>query len=119
MTERENLLKIKEFVDQTRGKMKIHTIKSTREVQTERGNFISTMESQLEVAETKEENFRDAQIAYLLLSMECAISAWRSALSESAITVTTFQTKVVDLKKNTMAHISRIIPQETQKEKTA
>ena len=120
MTEKETLLRIKEFIDQTRGKMEITNIKSRREVKTERGIFISEMESKVEPAPTTEENLRDAQIAYLLLSMETAIGAWRSALSESAITVTTFETKVIDLKKNTMAHISRIIPQEqNNKEKTA
>lgn len=116
MQEKDNLLKIKEYIDQTRGKMVITNIKSRREVNTERGLFISEMESTIEPSG---DNLRDAQIAYLLLSMETAISAWRSALSESAITVTTFETKVKDLKKNTMAHISRIIPQEEQKEKIA
>ena len=119
MTERENLLKIKEFIDQTRDKMEIHTISATREVQTDRGVFSSTMESNLKVADTKEENFLDAKVSYLLLSMEASISSWRSALSESAITETTFNTKVIDLKKNTMAHISRLMPKETLEEKTA
>ena len=119
MQDKESLLRIKEFIDQTRGKMEITTIRSRREVTTERGTFISEMESKVEAAETNSENLRDAQIASLLLSMETAIGAWRAALSESAITVTTFDTKVKDLKKNTMAHISRIIPQEEIKEKTA
>lgn len=119
MLEKDNLLRIKEFVDQTRKKMTITSIRSRREVETERGVFVSEMETEIEVANTKPENLRDAQIAYLLLSMETSISAWRSALSESAITVTTFNTKVKDLKKNTMAHLSRIIPQEEAEEKTA
>lgn len=115
MQDKETLLRIKEFIDQTRGKMVITSLKSRREVQTERGVFISEMES---TVEPSKDNLQDAQIAYLLLSMETAIGAWRAALSESAITVTTFETKVKDLKKNTMAHISRIIPKE-EKEKTA
>jgi len=119
MNDKKTLLKIKEFIDQTRDKMTITSIRSRREVETERGVFVSEMETEIEVADTKQENLRDAQIAYLLLSMETSIGAWRSALSESAITVTTFDTKVKDLKKNTMAHLSRIIPQEEAKEKTA
>ena len=119
MNDRATILKIKEFVDQTKGKMKITTVFASREVQTDRGIFTSKMESELEASGNFTDNLREAQIAYLLLAMETSISAWRSALSESAITVVTFDTKVKDLKKNTMAHLSRIIPQEEAKEKTA
>jgi hypothetical protein len=119
MKDKESLLRIKEFIDQTRDKMTITSIRSRREVETDRGVFVSEMETEIESSETKPENLRDAQIAYLLLSMETSIGAWKSALSESAITVTTFETKVKDLKKNTMAHLSRLIPKEEEKEKIA
>ena len=119
MQEKEKILQIKEFIDQTRGKMKITKVSASRHVETERGVFVSEMQTDIEVAENSKENLRDAQIAYLLLAMETSIAAWRSALSESAITVTTFETKVKDLKKNTMAHLSRIIPAEKAKEKIA
>ena len=117
--ENEIILRIKEFVQQTKDKMEVSEISASREVKTERGIFSSSMSTTLKVAEDYSDNIRDAQVAYLLLAMETSISAWRSALSESAITQTQFETKVIDLKKNTMAHLSRIIPQKEAKEKVA
>ena len=56
--------------------------------------------------------FQEAQVAHLLLSMEASIGAWRAALSDGAISESRFDSKVRDVKRNTLAHLSRILPKE-------
>jgi len=53
----------------------------------------------------------DAQIAQQILNKEASIAAWRSALTEGAISENAFHAKVREIRANTIAHIDRILPE--------
>ena len=57
-------------------------------------------------------SIEEARVSHLLLSLEASIGAWRSALSEGAITPEQFEARVRDLKRNTVAHLERVLPPE-------
>jgi hypothetical protein len=61
----------------------------------------------------------EAQVAQTLLSMEAALGAWRAALSEGVITMEEYDAKTKMVKRNTLAHLSRIIPVSEAKAKIA
>lgn len=54
----------------------------------------------------------DAQIAQQILNKEASIAAWRSALTEGAISENAFLSKVREIRTNTIAHIDRILPED-------
>ena len=58
----------------------------------------------------------EARVAHVLLSLEATLGACRAALTDGAITMRDFDFRVAQAKKNTLAHLSRLMPKTEAKE---
>jgi len=133
--DRKTLDRIRVAVKETRSRLRVTKVVATRAVKTSRGEFFCGMSAAWDsvqtdaagatdldlVLGTAEEaasgmTIEEARVSYLLLSLEASIGAWRAALSEGAITPEQFEARVRDLKRNTVAHLERILPPETDPE---
>jgi len=135
----EQMVRIKEAVERVRGGLRVTKVVATRAVKTKRGDFFAGMSAAwssvqddasgpgadldltVDTAEVISSGMlmEDAKIAHLLVSMEASIGAYRAALSEGAITERDFEARVRDLKRNTLAHLSRLIPADEAETKVA
>jgi hypothetical protein len=132
MADQEHLKHIKNTVERVKGKMRITKVVATRAVKTKSGDFFAGMSAAWDTVQddaggmgadtdisvdtsdsaSSGMTMQEAQVAHLLLSMEASIGAWRAALSDGAISESRFDSKVRDVKRNTLAHLSRILPKE-------
>ena len=132
MADQEHLQHIKTTVERVKGKMRITKVVATRAVKTKSGDFFAGMSAAWDTVQddaggmgadtdvstdtadsaSSGMTFQEAQVAHLLLSMEASIGAWRAALSDGAISESRFEGKVRDVKRNTLAHLSRILSKE-------
>ncbi len=135
MADQAHLKHIKETVDRVKGKMRITKVVATRAVKTKSGDFFAGMSAawdtvqddaggmgadtdvSVDTADTASSGMtvQEAQVAHILLSMEASIGAHRAALSDGAISESRFDDKVKHLKRNALAHLSRILPKEDAK----
>jgi hypothetical protein len=133
----ERLNHLKDVVSATRSKMRVTKITATRAVKTRKGDFFCGLTAawdsyQDDVGGRGEDldldevggsfnamTLEEAQVAQTLLSMEAALGAWRAALSEGVITMEEYDAKTKMVKRNTLAHLSRIIPVSEAKAKIA
>ena len=123
---------IQEAVNRVKGGLTITKVTSTRAVKTRKsGDFFVGMSAAWNSTQddaggmgadedltltTQEQSSAgmsiiDAQIAQQILNKEASIAAWRSALTEGAISESAFYAKVREIRANTIAHIDRIIPE--------
>ena len=127
--DQDTLNRIRVAVQETRSRLRVTKIVATRAVKTSRGDFFCGMSAAWDsvqndsggaadlglVLGTDDEmasgmSIEEARVSHLLLSLEAGIGAWRAALSEGAITPNQFEERVRDLKRNTVAHLERILP---------
>jgi len=129
-TNPEHIQHIKDTVTRVKDKMRITKVVATRAVKTKKGDYFAGMSAawdsvqddasgagaDMDLVTSTDEHaasgmtLQDAQVAHVILSMEASIAAWRAALSEGAISVNAFDAKVKDIKRNALAHLSRILP---------
>ncbi|MBQ73250.1 MAG: hypothetical protein CMJ67_10140 [Planctomycetaceae bacterium] len=130
MADQAHLKHIKDTVDRVKGKMRITKVVATRAVKTKQGDFFAGMSAawdtvqddaggmgadtdiSTDTADSAASGMTlvEAQVAHILLSMEASIGAHRAALSDGAISESRFDDKVKHLKRNALAHLSRILP---------
>jgi len=135
MADQEHIKHIKETVERVKGKMRITKVVATRAVKTKSGDFFAGMSAAWDTVQddaggmgadtdiavdtadvaSSGMTMQEAQVAHILLSMEASIGAWRAALSDGAISENRFDLKVRDLKRNALAHLSRILPAKVAK----
>lgn len=135
MADQEHLKHIKETVERVKSKMRITKVVATRAVKTKSGDFFAGMSAawdtvqddaggmgadtdvSIDTADVASSGMtmQEAQVAHILLSMEASIGAWRAALSDGAVSEGRYEAKVRDVKRNTLAHLSRILPREEAK----
>ena len=101
---------VRETIRTVKDRMRVTKITATRCIKTSRGEFFNGMTATWDGME--EMTLVDARVAHLLLAMEAAIGAWRSARMEKAITPQEFEDGVKALKRNTVRELSEIIPSE-------
>lgn len=121
---------IKDTVARVKDKMRITKVVATRAVKTRKGDYFAGMSAawdsvqddasgagaDMDLVTSTDDHaasgmtLEEAQVAHIILSMEASIAAWRAALSEGAISVNAFDGKVRDIKRNALAHLSRILP---------
>ena len=134
MADQAHLKHIKDTVDRVKGKMRITKVVATRAVKTKQGDFFAGMSAawdtvqddaggmgadtdvSVDTGDTASSGMtmQEAQVAHILLSMEASIAAWRAALSDGAIGGTASMA-VRDVKRNALAHLSRILPKQEAK----
>lgn len=127
-----DLTKINEVISQTRSKMRITKVVATRAVKTKSGDYFCGMSAAWEsvqddaggsgsdteiVMRDSDVSFSgmtldEARIAQTLLSLEANMGALRAALTDGAISVSEFENRIRGAKKNTLAHLSRLLPAE-------
>lgn len=130
MANQDHLQHIKNTVERVKGKMRITKVVATRAVKTKSGDFFAGMSAAWDTVQddaggmgadtdvavdtadvaSSGMTMQEAQVAHILLSMEASIGAWRAALSDGAISENRFDLKVRDLKRNALAHLSRVLP---------
>lgn len=130
-----DMAKINALIESTRSKMKITKVVATRAVKTKSGDFFCGMSaawdsvqddaggqgSDLEVSVEDREvavsgmTLEQARVAQTLLSLEASMGALRAALTDGALSMTEYEARVRGAKKNTLAHLSRMIPAEEAK----
>ena len=135
MADQAHLKHIKDTVDRVKGKMRITKVVATRAVKTKQGDFFAGMSAAWDTVQddaggmgadtdvsvdtddtaSSGMTMQEAQVAHILLSMEASIAAWRAALSDGAISENRFDGKVRDVKRNALAHLSRILPKQEAK----
>jgi len=113
-----------------RDRLRITKIVATRCVKTGKGDFFcgmsaaanSVQDSKVDVellsdGEIAQSGFSiaDSKIAHVLLSQEVAVGAYRAALTEGAISVNDFDERVKQIKRNTFAHLQRLVPMDDAK----
>lgn len=113
-----------------RARLRVTKIIATRCIKTGKGDFFcgmaaaftsvqdsnadSELISDAEIAESGM-NIADSKIAHVLLSQEVAIGAFRAALTEGAISEDDFENRVKQVKRNSFAHLQRLVPMEEAK----
>jgi len=129
---------IQELVDSTRSKMRVTKVVATRAVKTRKGDFFCGMSSawdsrqddvsgqgsdagispmgDSEIAQSGM-TVEEARVAHVLLALEASLGACRAAVTDGAITMSDFNYRVSNAKKNTLAHLSRLMPQGEAKDK--
>lgn len=127
-----DLTKINEVISQTRSKMRITKVVATRAVKTKSGDYFCGMSAAWEsvqddaggsgsdteiVMRDSDVSFSgmtldEARIAQTLLSLEANMGALRAALTDGAISLSEFENRIRGAKKNTLAHLSRLLPAE-------
>lgn len=132
-----DLKEIQRLVDDTRSKMRITKVVATRAIKTRKGDFFCGMSSAWEsrqddvlghgadAALSAEDSdisssgmsIEEARVAQVLLHLEATLGACRAALTDGAITMRDFDYRVHQAKKNTLAHLSRLISKTEAKEK--
>ena len=130
-----DMAKINALIENTRSKMKITKVVATRAVKTKSGDFFCGMSaawdsvqddaggqgSDLEVSIEDREvavsgmTLEQARVAQTLLSLEASMGALRAALTDGALSVNEYEARIRGAKKNTLAHLSRMIPAEEAK----
>jgi hypothetical protein len=134
--DQDRLDQLREVVTTTRSKMRVTKITATRSVKTRKGDFFCGMTAAWDTfqddsggrgdhpMDAVEGSFNsmsieESQVAQTLLSMEAALGAWRAALSEGVISMAEYDAKTKVVKRNTLAHLSRIIPVDEARAKVA
>ena len=131
--------RLQEMVTRVRSNMKITKVVATRAVKTKRGDFfagmsaawesvqddVSGMGADTEILMQDTEiassgmSVEDARVAHILLGMEASIAAWRSALTDGAISPKEFENRVATIKHNTAEHLQSFIPEENKEQAKA
>lgn len=136
MADPNHIKHIKDTVDRVKSSMRITKVVATRAVKTKRGDFFAGMSAAWEstqddaaggadldlISDTSEQasaamTLEDSKVAHIILSMECSIAAHRAALSEGAISENMFNSKVQQIKRNALAHLSRVLPYDEARKK--
>jgi len=132
---KEHLDLITATVAQVKSKMRITKVVATRAIKTKRGDFFAGMSAawdsvqddasgpgaDLDLTVDDREvsvsgmTVREAQIAHIILAMEASIGAHRAALTDGAISKSDFEAGVRQARRNTLAHLSQIIPESEAK----
>lgn len=130
-----NLSKINAVIEQTRSKMRVTKVVATRAVKTKSGDFFCGMsaawdsvqddtggagaDTELVMRDSEVAvsgmTVEEARIAQTLLSLEASMGALRAALTDGAISINDFENRIRGAKKNTLAHLSRLIPPDEAK----
>jgi hypothetical protein len=119
---------IVEAVNRVKGRISVTKVVSTRAVKTGKGDFFVGFSASwdsvqddagglgdLDISVDSKDvsssgmTLMDAQIAQQILNKEASVAAWRSALSEGAISEDSFDERVKQITSNTAVHIGRII----------
>lgn len=123
-------LKMGKKTAEVRGRLRVTKIVATRCIKTGKGDFFCGMSAafasvQDAYADTEilsDEDIAasgmtlaDSKIAHVLLSQEAAVGAFRAAHTEGAISTDDFDTRVKQLKRNTFAHLQRLVPMDEAK----
>jgi len=101
----ENLSAISAEATRIRGKMTVRKVSCEVLVKMPRRDFRCEMEADIEEGATIEE----ARRSHILLALEVGIAANRAVLAEAWITEEQFASRVQVLKKNTIAHLERLM----------
>jgi hypothetical protein len=129
------MAKINALIENTRSKMKITKVVATRAVKTKSGDFFCGMSaawdsvqddaggqgSDLEVSIEDREvavsgmTLEQARVAQTLLSLEASMGALRAALTDGALSMNEYEARIRGAKKNTLAHLSRMLPADEAK----
>jgi hypothetical protein len=130
-----DMAKINALIENTRSKMKITKVVATRAVKTKSGDFFCGMSaawdsvqddaggqgSDLEVSIEDREvavsgmTLEQARVAQTLLSLEASMGALRAALTDGALSMNEYEARIRGAKKNTLAHLSRMLPADEAK----
>lgn len=122
---------IRTTVDEVKSKMRITKVVATRAIKTKRGDFFAGMSAAWQSVQddvsgpgadldlTVDDRdiavsgmtFREAQVAHSILAMEASIGAHRAALTDGAISKSEFDAGVKQARRNTLTHLSQIIPE--------
>lgn len=131
-----DLTKINSLVEKTRSQMRVTKVVATRAIKTKSGDFFCGMsaawdsvqddaggagadtelvmrDSEISVSGM---TIEEARVAQTLLSLEASMGALRAALTDGAISMGDFEARVRGAKKNTLAHLSRLLPVEEAKQ---
>ena len=125
---------IQDLIKDTRSKMRITKVVATRAVKTRKGDFFCGMSAAWDSTQDDAGGVPDAdltvdpgeitgsamtleeaRVAQVLLNLEAAQGALRAALSDQAISLREYEYRVSTLKKNTLAHLSRLMPSDEAK----
>lgn len=126
----ERLAQIKQSLDHVKAHLRVTKVVATRAVKTSKGDFFAGisaawdsvqddaggMGSDQDLTVTADDQassgmtLKEAQISQLVVSMEASIGAYRAALSEGAISEDEFERRIQMIKRNTVAHIDRLLP---------
>lgn len=118
-------LKMGKKTAEIRGRLRVTKIVATRCLKTGKGDFFcgmsaaftSVQDSNADTELISDEeiaasgmSIADSKIAHVLLCQEVAVGAFRAAHTEGAISTDDFDTRVKQVKRNTFAHLQRLVP---------
>ena len=108
-----------EAVEVTRSNMRVVRIEASHTVRSARGEYTMGLHSAFFCGEGPGEgsSVEDARLAQVLLGLEASIGALRNAFSDGAINAAHYENRVRKVKHNTLAHLSRLVPQDTAEQK--
>lgn len=126
---RNTAMRISKAVEDSKKRLKITKVVATRSLNTQKGNFFCGLSaacqddgggpgSDLELSSRDSETaisgktLDEARIAQVILSLEATLGTLRAAIADEAISLNDFEKRVRDSKKNTLALLSRILPEE-------
>ncbi len=125
-----DLTKINALIEKTRSQMRVTKVVATRAIKTKSGDFFCGMsaawdsvqddaggagaDTELVMRDSEMSvsgmTIDEARVAQTLLSLEASLGALRAALTDGALSVSDFEARARSAKKNTLAHLSRLLP---------